>query len=154
MGCFQVRYDSRVVIYDRKLFIRLATGCNSTWLLMHTHPIFMDWVAVVHLLLLGAPRKSVSPDCFGRFICWWAYVGLHIYKDYLVLSHLYLWRICNAIASNDTRRRCLSTTLRFLPIFVTRQNQVKTLSPYRELACQNLARIIILKKLGIPKKIF
>ena len=26
MGYFQVRYDSRVVIYERKLFIRLATG--------------------------------------------------------------------------------------------------------------------------------
>ena len=26
MGCFQDRYDSRVVIYDRKLFIILATG--------------------------------------------------------------------------------------------------------------------------------
>ena len=26
MGYFQVRYDSRVVIYDRKIFIRLATG--------------------------------------------------------------------------------------------------------------------------------
>ena len=26
MGCFQVKYDSRVVIYERKLFIRLATG--------------------------------------------------------------------------------------------------------------------------------
>ena len=26
MGCFQVRYDSRVVNYERKLFIRLATG--------------------------------------------------------------------------------------------------------------------------------
>ena len=25
-GCFQVRYDSRVVIYERKIFIRLATG--------------------------------------------------------------------------------------------------------------------------------
>ena len=28
MGYFQVRYDSRVVIYDRKMFIRLAT-CSS-----------------------------------------------------------------------------------------------------------------------------
>ena len=28
MGCFQVRYDSRVVIYERKLFIRLATENN------------------------------------------------------------------------------------------------------------------------------
>ena len=26
MECFQVRYDSRVVNYERKLFIRLATG--------------------------------------------------------------------------------------------------------------------------------
>ena len=26
MGYFQVRYDSRVVNYNRKLFIRLATG--------------------------------------------------------------------------------------------------------------------------------
>ena len=26
MGYFQVRYDSRVVIYDCKMFIRLATG--------------------------------------------------------------------------------------------------------------------------------
>ena len=26
MGYFQVRYDSRVIIYDCKMFIRLATG--------------------------------------------------------------------------------------------------------------------------------
>ena len=26
MGYFPVRYDSRVVIYERKIFIRLATG--------------------------------------------------------------------------------------------------------------------------------
>ena len=26
MGYFQVRYDSRVVIYERKMLIRLATG--------------------------------------------------------------------------------------------------------------------------------
>ena len=29
MECFQVRYDSRVVIYERKLFIRLATDLWS-----------------------------------------------------------------------------------------------------------------------------
>ena len=29
MGYFQVRYDSRVVNYDRKLFIRFATGSNT-----------------------------------------------------------------------------------------------------------------------------
>ena len=30
MGYFRVRYNSRVVIYERKMFIRLATGfkCN------------------------------------------------------------------------------------------------------------------------------
>ena len=27
MGYFQVKYDSRVVNYDRRGFIRLATGC-------------------------------------------------------------------------------------------------------------------------------
>ena len=26
MGYFPIRYDSRVVIYERKMFIRLATG--------------------------------------------------------------------------------------------------------------------------------
>ena len=26
MGYFQVRYDSRVVIYEHKMFLRLATG--------------------------------------------------------------------------------------------------------------------------------
>ena len=29
MGYFQVRYDSRVIIYERKLFIRLVT--DETW---------------------------------------------------------------------------------------------------------------------------
>ena len=29
MGYFQVRYDSRVVNYDRRAFIRLATGLRS-----------------------------------------------------------------------------------------------------------------------------
>ena len=30
MGYFPVSYDSRVVIYDREMFIRLATGLDST----------------------------------------------------------------------------------------------------------------------------
>ena len=30
MGYFPVRYDSRVVIYERKMIIRLATGLLST----------------------------------------------------------------------------------------------------------------------------
>ena len=29
MGCFQVRYVSRVAIYERKLFIRLATDLEE-----------------------------------------------------------------------------------------------------------------------------
>ena len=29
MGYFQVRYDSRVIIYDRKMFIRLDTGHSA-----------------------------------------------------------------------------------------------------------------------------
>ena len=30
MGYFPVRYDSRVVIYEHKMFIRLATGFSNT----------------------------------------------------------------------------------------------------------------------------
>ena len=30
MGYFPVWYDSRVVIYERKMFIRLATGSGKT----------------------------------------------------------------------------------------------------------------------------
>ena len=35
MGYFQVRYDSRVVKYECKMFIRLATG-KSTLEMVHT----------------------------------------------------------------------------------------------------------------------
>ena len=33
MGYFPVRYDSRVVIYEHKMFIRLATGWHAGMLL-------------------------------------------------------------------------------------------------------------------------
>ena len=33
MGYFPVKYDSRVVIYERKLFIRLATGLKASGVL-------------------------------------------------------------------------------------------------------------------------
>ena len=29
MGCFLVRYSSRVVIYEHKMFIRLVTGAQK-----------------------------------------------------------------------------------------------------------------------------
>ena len=45
MGHFQVRYDSIVVIYERKMFIILATDCTS-----------------VHLRLLGLSRFK---PCLG-----------------------------------------------------------------------------------------
>ena len=35
MECFQVRYDSRVIIYERKMFIRLATDVIEST--KHTH---------------------------------------------------------------------------------------------------------------------
>ena len=34
MGYFTVRYDSRVVIYDSKMFIRLATVVNDIKLIL------------------------------------------------------------------------------------------------------------------------
>ena len=39
MGCFQVRYDSRVVIYERKLFTRLATGKRIQRAHNHTYKL-------------------------------------------------------------------------------------------------------------------
>ena len=41
MECFQVRYDSRVVIYEHKLFIRLGTGSAITLLFVKGAAIFL-----------------------------------------------------------------------------------------------------------------
>ena len=38
MGYFPVRYDSRVIIYERKMFIRLATGTESTKIIFSNLP--------------------------------------------------------------------------------------------------------------------
>ena len=43
MGYFPVRYDSRVIIYERKMFIRLATACDLQ------HPIKMMYFRVEKL---------------------------------------------------------------------------------------------------------
>ena len=41
MGYFPIRYDSRVVIYDHKMFIRLATGPNTDIVgpVFHSEPL-------------------------------------------------------------------------------------------------------------------
>ena len=56
MECFQVRYDSRVIIYERKLFIRLAAGLLFDWLdsvvSVRRHP--KTWRAIVLFCLDGA----------------------------------------------------------------------------------------------------
>ena len=38
MGYFPVRYDSRVIIYDRRGFIRLATGVAQVKITIGTQP--------------------------------------------------------------------------------------------------------------------
>ena len=38
MDYFQVRYDFRVINYDRRGFIRLATGCQLNWLKSEYYP--------------------------------------------------------------------------------------------------------------------
>jgi len=45
MGYFPVRYDPRVVIYESKMFIRLATGCQ----------IALAWIIqqIVHWITYG-----------------------------------------------------------------------------------------------------
>ena len=39
MEYFQVRYDSRVVIYERKMFIRLVTGLVVMAEVSHVHDL-------------------------------------------------------------------------------------------------------------------
>ena len=49
MGYFQVRYDSRVVNYDYRGFIRLATGRNLNFLeyfILYTE-MHSDWLKLV-----------------------------------------------------------------------------------------------------------
>ena len=50
MGYFPVRYDSRVIINDRRGFIRLATvppfdlqKISSVWMVPHRQPVWSDW---------------------------------------------------------------------------------------------------------------
>ena len=52
MGYFQVRYDSRVVNYDRRGFIRLVTDgksnmCNRQWVVLGTDPDNCDLLAIL-----------------------------------------------------------------------------------------------------------
>ena len=56
MGYFQVRYDSRVIIYDRRGFIRLATGGL----------IFLDLFDFV--LLMSSFQKWPIPDLFFLYL--------------------------------------------------------------------------------------
>ena len=65
MGCFQVRYDSRVVIYERKLFIRLATVVDLLKRL--TIVIYVSRVVNISNLLVsttgrrGSHQSGLSP---------------------------------------------------------------------------------------------
>ena len=43
MGYFKVSYDSRFVIYERKMFIRLATGGNHPTTTFALHSKNMFW---------------------------------------------------------------------------------------------------------------
>ena len=75
-GIFPVRYNSRVVIYDLKMFIRLATGSIN------------DNVAFRWLLRpLSYPYTPVWEDRFLRYPCTTAYhlVELISPKDYLIV---------------------------------------------------------------------
>ena len=59
MGYFQVRYDSRVVIYDRRGFIRLATG-----VLIHRFTFFaMGSITILADLLFDWFRINQTSKC-------------------------------------------------------------------------------------------
>ena len=47
MGCFQVRYGSSVVIYERKLFIKLATANGVTSGQSYKHFMLVNYDSIV-----------------------------------------------------------------------------------------------------------
>ena len=53
MGYFLVRYDSRVVIYERKMFIRLATGqsCKGSTIVNYDSRVVPD-LKIPHIMTL------------------------------------------------------------------------------------------------------
>ena len=56
MGYFQVRYDSRVVNYERRGFIRLATGIvimggHSCPKVVGSNPSTIYWIHIFHIYL-------------------------------------------------------------------------------------------------------
>ena len=64
MGSFQVRYDSRVIIYERKLFIRLATENTDNWMKDN------NCTAVVTIKILQYASRAVNYEykvCIGFF---------------------------------------------------------------------------------------
>ena len=50
MGYFSVRYDSRVVIYEHKMFIRLATGLQFTVLFYHPAAVVLSPMDTIYVL--------------------------------------------------------------------------------------------------------
>ena len=59
MGYFQVRYDSRVINYDRRGFIRLSTGLESH--------ISGDWKQM-HLVVLFLTKDQQFLPCSSSFL--------------------------------------------------------------------------------------
>ena len=60
MGYFPVSYDSRVIIYERKMFIRLATGKFSEL------PIRWEWIVSTEIngssvIVTGLEQTDSSP---------------------------------------------------------------------------------------------
>ena len=73
MGYFPVRYDSRVVIYERKMFIRLATywAINFLTKLAQLFGSFLKNIFVKQKLLL------LSPLIGGKF---WQKLGYFLLR--------------------------------------------------------------------------
>ena len=72
MGYFPVRYDSRVIIYERKMFIILATG------LLHKEPncltlVVGRWVTFkmkhIYVLRVGTYSSGARVISFCRYSC-------------------------------------------------------------------------------------
>ena len=60
MGYFQVRYDSRVVNYDRKMGTSVTKWCEILLLLQHFKRL---WFLFEYLFSIGQNFESTSANC-------------------------------------------------------------------------------------------
>ena len=80
MGYFQVRYDSRVVIYEHKMFIRLATDGWNIWALITMKNCLIYFFEKVKLNFFQILNCKPS-KCQKRLLQFWKKGGEILHKS-------------------------------------------------------------------------